>query len=295
MPEITSAKLSIQPELLPLGRGARALDVGCGDGRHIAAAAGRGCFAVGVDYDAGELAKARARLGGTRVDLIAGDASRLPFRDGAFDAVICTETLEHLPDDAGAMREIARVLADDGTLHGAVPSHFTEVPYFMLSRGYRDAPGGHVRIYAPARLFGKLAGAGLRVTDMRYVHFVDSLVWLRYCLTDFLRPQRKPRTDFEAAVMLAVAAERPVATWRTRLREAIAESRFIAVFDALGAFVWPKSLTFVAVKTVGENAGRKEGQIITGQHDSFRDEAQKVAASSPSSRSCHDASRAPSV
>jgi hypothetical protein len=81
---------------------------------------------------------------------------------------------------------------------------------------------------------------------MRYVHFVDSLVWLRFCLTDFLRPSRKPRTDFEAAVMIAVATERPVATWRTRLRSALATSRFIATFESVGAIIWPKSLTFVA-------------------------------------------------
>jgi SAM-dependent methyltransferase len=203
---------------------------------------------VGLDYDAGELKKARSRLGAMRVDLIAGDASRLPFRERVFDAVICTETLEHLPDDTGAIRDIARVLADGGTLLGAVPSHFTECLYWALSPGYRTAPGGHVRIYDPPRLLAKLAVSGLVTTDMRYVHFVDSIVWLRFCLTDFLRPRRKPRTDFEAAVMLAVAAERPVATWRTRLREAIGASRFIATLDALGAFVWPKSLTFVATK-----------------------------------------------
>jgi ubiquinone/menaquinone biosynthesis C-methylase UbiE len=248
VPEITSAKLSIRTELLPFGRGSRVLDVGCGDGRHILAAARRACFAVGVDYDPGELRKARARLGGIAIDLIAADASRLPFRDGVFDAVICTETLEHLPDDVGAMREISRVLEGGGLLHGAVPSHFTERLYFALSAGYRNAPGGHVRIFSPASLLTKLARAGLRVDNVRYIHFIDSLVWLRFSLTDFLRPQRKPRTDFEAAVLVAIATERPVPTWRTRLRQAVASSRLIAAIDAMGAFVWPKSLMFVARK-----------------------------------------------
>jgi ubiquinone/menaquinone biosynthesis C-methylase UbiE len=247
MPEIASAKLSIRPELLPRGIGSCVLDVGCGDGRHILEAARRGCFAVGVDYDPGELVKARLRLERQRVDLVAADASRLPFRDGVFDAVICTETLEHLPDDRSAMREIARTLIRGGTLLGAVPSHFTEVLYWRLSRGYWHTPGGHVRIYRPRELAAKLQRSGLTVTGVRYVHFVDSLIWLRFCVADFLRRDR-PRTDFEAAVMLAVAAEQPVATWRTRLRAAVARSRFIALIDAAGAFVWPKSLMFVAVK-----------------------------------------------
>ena len=247
MPEIASAKLSIRPELLPSGAAARVLDVGSGDGRHIAEAARRGCFAVGVDYDAGELQKARTRFGACAVDLIAADASRLPFRDGAFDAVICTETLEHLPDDASAIGEIARVLHDSGALHGAVPSHFTEIPFWTLSRGYHETPGGHVRIYAPGALFRRLRDAGMGIESYRYVHFIDARVWLRFCVTDFRRPSR-PRTEFEAAILIAVAAERGVPSWRRRLREAIGTSRFIAAIDTAGALIWPKSLTFVARK-----------------------------------------------
>lgn len=226
------------------------LDVGCGDGRHIVSAARRGVLAVGVDDDAGELRKARSRMRRDegQIDLIVADAARLPFRDGAFDAVICTETLEHLPDDAGAMREIARVLAAGGRLLGAVPSHFTELLFWRLSSGYWDTPGGHVRIYRPGALAGSLGRAGLRVEGVRYVHFVDSLVWLRFCLTDFLRP-RRGASGYAAAIMLAAAAERPVAAWRSRLRGAMGRSRLIAALDAAGALVWPKSLTFVARKT----------------------------------------------
>ncbi len=248
MAEIATAKLSIDQRRLPAGPAARVLDVGCGDGRHIVEAARRGAFAVGLDYDRAELVKARARIGGQHVDLVVGDATRLPFRDGAFDAVICTETLEHLPDDAGAMREIGRLLASGGQLLGAVPSHFTELVYWRLSRGYWNTPGGHVRIYRPQMLRRRLRDAGLQLTSMRYVHFIDSIVWLRFCLTDYLRPTR-PSSDFEAAVMLAVAAERPVPTWRARLRAAIGTSRFISLIDSAGALVWPKSLSFVAIKT----------------------------------------------
>lgn len=248
MAEIASAKLSIRPELLPTGAASRVLDVGCGDGRHIAEAAQRGCYAVAVDYDADELRKARLRTSALRVDLIAADAARLPFRSDAFDAVICTETLEHLPDDRGAVREIARVLRPGGLLHAAVPSHFTELLYWRLSRGYREAPGGHVRIYRPKAMVSMLRDAGLVTSGMRYLHFIDSIVWLRFCLTDFLRPTAKPVSDYEAAIMIAVALERPTATWRTRLRAAMPRSGLIGMIDAAGAFVWPKSFAFVARK-----------------------------------------------
>lgn len=242
MAEIASAKLSIEPSALPRD-GAFVLDVGCGDGRHTRAAAARACRVIGVDYDVSEVKLARERS--PSASFVAADAGHLPFRDGVFDAVICTETLEHLRDDRGSMREIARVLSPHGLLHGAVPSHFTELVYFRISEGYRNAPGGHVRIYAPHVLIARLYSCGLQVTSFRYVHFVDSLIWLRYCLTDAVR-RKRPRTDFEAAVLLAVAQERPVAGWRRRLRQAIAESRVIAAIDRIGALVWPKSLTFTA-------------------------------------------------
>jgi SAM-dependent methyltransferase len=225
------------------------IDVGCGDGRHISAAAARGCFAVGVDYDASELRKARARLGSLGVDHVVADASRLPFRADTFDAAICTETLEHLPDDAGAMRELSRVARDGALVHIAVPSHFTELVYWRLSHDYSWTPGGHVRIYGARVLATKLARAGLRVEGVRYVHFVDSLVWLRFCIADFVRGEPRPASDFEAAVLVAMAAERPVPSWRRRLRDALGTSRFIAAIDAAGALVWPKSLTLVARKT----------------------------------------------
>lgn len=247
MAEIASAKLSIRPELLPRGSASRVIDVGCGDGRHIVEAARRGCFSVALDYDPAELRRARIRVGSQPVDVVVGDASRLPFRDGVFDAVICTETLEHLPDDAGAISEIARLLRPGGKLLGAVPSHFTELLFWRLSYAYCHTPGGHVRIYHPDQLARQLGCAGLRLAGLRYVHFVDSLVWLRFCLSDFLRP-RRPSTDFEAAVMLAMAAEVQVPAWRTRLRHGLARSRLIRAIDVAGALIWPKSLTFVAIR-----------------------------------------------
>ncbi|MHB8685149.1 MAG: class I SAM-dependent methyltransferase [Dehalococcoidia bacterium] len=254
MAEISAAKLSIDPALLPAGPQRRVLDAGCGDGRHIVEAARRGARAVGLDYDVAELRRAQARAGALYVDVVAGDASRLPFRAGVFDAVICTETLEHLADDHGAVREIARVLREGGLLLGAVPSHFTELLYWKLSRGYWQTPGGHLRIYQPRPLARMLAAAGLPLESVRYLHFVDSLFWLRFCLSDFLRP-RRARSAFAQAVALAVAQERATPAWRRRLRAAFGRSRFIAALDAAGAYVWPKSFVFAARKAAASADG----------------------------------------
>lgn len=249
MAEIAAAKLSIDPGHLPTGPNTIVLDVGCGDGRHVAQAVRRGCRTVGIDYDATELRRCRERSR-RRADVIVADAGHLPFASGAFDAVICTETLEHLPDDRGAVREIARVLRPGAPLLGAVPSHFTEIAYWRLSERYRKTPGGHVRIYRPPALAALLAAAGLELRSVRYLHFIDSLLWLRYCLMERFRPP--PRDAFAAAVALAVATERRPALWRVALREAAGRSRFLRAVDSAGALFWPKSFAFVAQRALSE-------------------------------------------
>jgi glycogen synthase len=53
---------------------------------------------------------------------VVGDVERLPFRNAAFDAVACDDTIEHLPDDASGVAELARVLRLEGTAVLATPN-----------------------------------------------------------------------------------------------------------------------------------------------------------------------------
>ena len=89
----------------------RLLDVGGGSGR--AAAALTGPEITVVDASTGMLGRARGVRG---LSAVAGDAGRLPFRDGAMDAVTVVDAFHHLPDQAAAIREAARVLAPGGAL-----------------------------------------------------------------------------------------------------------------------------------------------------------------------------------
>ena len=72
--------------------------------------------------------------------------------------------LEHLPDDAAAMAELARVLRPGGTLAVSVPRYGPEVVNWALSDRYHRVPGGHVRIYRRRQLLERLGerrpGAG---------------------------------------------------------------------------------------------------------------------------------------
>jgi SAM-dependent methyltransferase len=81
------------------------LDVGGGDQPHWRAD-------VIVDrFPDEEHAAQRCFGGGMRVDrpVFAVDAGRLPFRDGVFDFVVCSHTLEHVPDPESAISEMCRV------------------------------------------------------------------------------------------------------------------------------------------------------------------------------------------
>jgi len=92
--------------------GTRVLDVGCGSGRYLLHARGRGATVFGVDQSAQMLEQARAR----QLPVTQGSVTSLPVTDGWADAVVCALTLGHVADLGSALKELARVLRDSGTL-----------------------------------------------------------------------------------------------------------------------------------------------------------------------------------
>jgi ubiquinone/menaquinone biosynthesis C-methylase UbiE len=91
----------------------RVLDLGCGNGLHLAELARRGHRGAvhGMDLSPGMLTAARSR---TDAPLLVGDAQRLPFRDGSFGCVLAMHMLYHVPDRDLALSEVRRVLRPGG-------------------------------------------------------------------------------------------------------------------------------------------------------------------------------------
>jgi SAM-dependent methyltransferase len=112
---------------------------------------------------------------------VSADATSLPFPDGAFDAIIAAEILEHIPDDTAALAEISRVLRPGGTVAITVPAWLPERICWALSREYHEVPGGHVRIFTRAELGAKLAAAGLAPTGGHHAHGLHSAYWWLKC------------------------------------------------------------------------------------------------------------------
>jgi ubiquinone/menaquinone biosynthesis C-methylase UbiE len=110
--------------MLPVHAGV-ALDAGCGSGEYTRALLlPRADYVAAMDFNPESLGRLQSRLGpkeGGKCALVNGSLTRLPFADGSFDTALCTEVIEHIEDDASAVRELCRVLCPGGTLIVSVP------------------------------------------------------------------------------------------------------------------------------------------------------------------------------
>jgi ubiquinone/menaquinone biosynthesis C-methylase UbiE len=95
------------------------LDVGSGAGQiagHLLEYADTGARIVCTDLSHPMLCRARRRLKSDRPEFVVADLTALPFADGSFDGVTCGYVLEHLPDPADGLSELARVMRPGGRM-----------------------------------------------------------------------------------------------------------------------------------------------------------------------------------
>ena len=102
-------------------RAKRILDIGCGLGMYVSQFRQFSDDVYGVDIDPDKIARASEWLPNLRVS----PAEELPFEDDSFDLILLNEVIEHVDDDRRTIAEAYRVLA----------------------------PGGHIVVYAPNRLY----------------------------------------------------------------------------------------------------------------------------------------------
>jgi SAM-dependent methyltransferase len=134
-----------------------ALDLGCGDG--AVSSAVRADKLTLADVSAVALERARARVPGAEAVALERDAP-LPFADGSFDLVVCTETLEHVRDLQLLLSEVRRVLAPGGRLAITTPAHRSLI-------AAPDPLSPHLRFLTKRTLRALLDQMGFEVRELR--------------------------------------------------------------------------------------------------------------------------------
>jgi SAM-dependent methyltransferase len=162
-------------EQLPPGVGGSVLEVGAGIGTFSARLREAGADELLlVEPEPACVAELERRFAAdpavaVRAETLPG-APSLHQRAGTFDFVLSQNVLEHIPDDAAAMREMAAALRPGGRLMALVPAH--PRLYGSLDRAY-----GHERRYTRERLRAITTGAGLTVERLFSFNALGVLGW----------------------------------------------------------------------------------------------------------------------
>ena len=155
-----------------ISRGGVAIDVGCGTGRALAPlreAVGSAGAVIALDVTPEMLGAARPASAAAGAAVVLADARALPLRDGCADAIFAAGLVNHLPDTAAGLSELARVIRPGGKLvlfhpsgraapspprHGHAVSHDEPLAEGPLHRSTRAA-GWLLTTYddAPHRFF----------------------------------------------------------------------------------------------------------------------------------------------
>jgi SAM-dependent methyltransferase len=138
-----------------------AIDIGCSVGSNLKILTSTGIHAVGLDYSIYALSLAKSRL---KLPLINGDLNQLPVRSKSVGLIIAMDILEHLEDDANGIRELYRVLKNEGTL-------ILTVPAFSFLWGIQDDVTGHRRRYSKKEISNKLRRGGFDILKSSYFNF----------------------------------------------------------------------------------------------------------------------------
>jgi ubiquinone/menaquinone biosynthesis C-methylase UbiE len=118
------------------------LDAGCGEGFTVNALAARfpGVSFTGVDADTDAIAFAQGHFGGP-ANFATANLYALPFADASFDAVVCSEVLEHLDAPDRALAEVLRVAGAVAVVTVPHEPYFDALLQLGIRLGFSPDPG----------------------------------------------------------------------------------------------------------------------------------------------------------
>jgi 2-polyprenyl-3-methyl-5-hydroxy-6-metoxy-1,4-benzoquinol methylase len=165
--------------------GKRLLDIGCQNGAWSVDLALAGADVYGIDVEEPAIggAKIRGECHGVELHLSIQSAQELKFDDGFFDVVATSDVIEHVPDPAAMVAEMARVLKPGGLCFMSGPQRFG-LRFFLHDPHY-----GHFGI---APLPGRWASWIARKVYSERVYEVETLPSLRWLYRELRRNGLEP-------------------------------------------------------------------------------------------------------
>ena len=166
---------------LDLSPGQSVLDCGSGMGFYLKVILELfpGCRLYGIDRDEKALCYAQRHLARRDVLLTRGDVHRMGFASEIFDRVLMSEVLEHLADDAAALREVRRVMKPGAILAITVPHRrypYWHDPINRFAEGVWGSPirrgpfagiwANHERLYDREQIVDAVEDAGFAVESV---------------------------------------------------------------------------------------------------------------------------------
>jgi phosphoethanolamine N-methyltransferase len=202
-------------EGVPLA-GKSVLDLGCGTGgiTRFLTESYRPARIVGIDVDAGLIARATQRAGKARTDhrltFQTVSPGPLPFADGSFDVVFSKDAMVHIADKEALFADIFRVLRAGGVVAASDWMSSTDGPFSSAMNDYLDAEGLGFGIGSPARYESALAKAGFQ-----NIRLVDRNAWYRPLARREYEAVAGPLYDELAARVGKDFVDHEVEVWRT--------------------------------------------------------------------------------
>ena len=126
--------LSILQDFHSNTRSLNCLDIGCSSGIITSSLEDYFSMAIGIDIDQEAVQYAKDHFSSPRVQYLIADSMALPFRDNAIEVIICNHIYEHVPNANQMMKEIYRVLKENGFCY------FSAANKYMVMEGHYHLP-----------------------------------------------------------------------------------------------------------------------------------------------------------
>ena len=186
--------------------GLRVLDLGCGPGSYSAELERSGAQVVSVEIDLDELLRSKAQLSRP----IVSDGTCLAFAENSFDAVVCSNVLEHTPNPEGVLAEIERILVPGGWAYVSWTNWYSPWGGHAVAPLHYLGPERSIRVWK--RLFGEPKGRNLPLVTV-FPNTIGSILRWVHARAGLQLVKAYPRYWPWARVIMHVPGLREVASW----------------------------------------------------------------------------------